>query len=242
MLAGRNGALSMNTTGRGLPGKARGFLVDSPSSLGARKRAARWELFSELFPGVSEMRVVDLGGTVEAWRRAPVRPASVTVVNLFEPGDSDSDWLVPVTGDACDARTALREAGARTEYDLVFSNSLVEHVGGHAQRVALAKEIHALAPRHWVQTPYRYFPIEPHWLFPGLQFMPVAARSRLAAAWPLAHSRPEDRAAAVSEVQWTELVGIAEMRAYFPTSEIHKEKMAGLTKSVVAVAQGDHHH
>ena len=33
-----------------------------------------------------------------------------------------------------------------------------------------------------VQTPYRYFPVEPHWLFPGLQFLPMGLRARGAAA------------------------------------------------------------
>ena len=216
--------------------RLRRLLVDSPTSLGARKRAERWALVMELFPDLENMRVVDLGGTVEAWLRAPVRPAEVTVVNLFEPGESDESWLRPVTGNACAARGALNRAGMDISYDLAFSNSLLEHVGGHAQRCALADEVHALAPRHWVQTPYRYFPIEPHWLFPGLQFLPVATRARLAAAWPLAHSRPSGAATAMSEVQWTELVGLAEMRSYFPGSVIHREKMMGLTKSLVAVA------
>jgi hypothetical protein len=225
----------MNSSG--LAPRLRRRLVDSPTSVGARKRAERWALVDRLFPDLSTLSVVDLGGTVESWRRAPVRPARVTVVNLFEPGESDESWLRPVTGDACAAREALRAAGADTAYDLVFSNSLLEHVGGHAQRVALAAEVHALAPRHWVQTPYRYFPVEPHWLFPMLQFLPLAARARVAAAWPLAHSRPPDAATAMSEVQWTELVGVAEMRAYFPGSEIHRERVAGLTKSLVAVAR-----
>jgi hypothetical protein len=218
--------------------RTRGLLVDSPTSLGARKRAARWALFRSLFPDLETMRIVDLGGTVESWRRAPVRPGHVTVLNLLEPGSSTDDRVVPVTGDACAARAALAAAGAATDYDLVFSNSLIEHVGGHAQRSALAREVHALAPRHWVQTPYRYFPVEPHWLFPGLQFLPLAARSRLAAAWPLAHSRPHDAEGAMSEVQWTELIGVAELRAYFPGSTIHRERMAGLTKSLTAVSQG----
>lgn len=220
----------------GVAGSLRRKVVDAPGSLGARKRQERWALVDHLFPDLAELTVVDLGGTAETWRRAPLRPAQVTVLNLFEPGESSQDWLRPVTGDACRAREALAAVGAPTRYDLVFSNSLLEHVGGHAQRTALADEVHGLAPRHWVQTPYRYFPVEPHWLFPGLQFLPVAARSRVAAAWPLAHSRPESRAQAVAEVQWTELVGVAEMRAYFPTSRIHKEKMGGLTKSLVAVA------
>jgi hypothetical protein len=201
-------------------------------------RARRWELVRECFGDLSTLRVIDLGGTVEAWRRAPLDPAHVTVLNLFEPGESDEPTLLPVTGDACRAREALAAAGAPTEYDVVLSNSLLEHVGGHAQRTALAAEVHALAPWHWVQTPYRYFPVEPHWLFPGLQFLPMAARARLAARWPLAHSSPSSPEAAMSEVQWTELVGAAEMRAYFPDSRIHHERLAGLTKSLVAIRTG----
>ncbi len=37
----------------------------------------------------------------------------------------------------------------------------------------------------WVQTPYRYFPIEPHWIFPGFQFLPLSARTEISRRWPL---------------------------------------------------------
>ena len=219
-------------------GRLRRMLVDSPTSVGARARARRWDLVAARFPDLARMEVVDLGGTAEAWRRAPVRPARVTVVNLFEPGESDESWIVPVTGDACAAREALERAGHAQRYDLVFSNSLIEHVGGHAQRAALAAEVRELAPRHWVQTPYRYFPVEPHWLFPGLQFLPMGLRARVAAVWPMAHTKPESAAQAMSEVQWTELIGVAELRAYFPGSRVLRERALGVTKSIVAVADG----
>ena len=190
----------------------RDLFVDSSSSFGERARERRWEMFSRVFPAVEKMSVVDLGGTVETWLRAPVRPAQVTIVNLFEPGLSDDPRLVPVFGDACDAATALAEAGCEVNYDLAFSNSLIEHVGGHARRQALAEQVLALAPRHWVQTPYRYFPMEPHWLFPLMQFLPVVARRAIAYRWPLAHTRPDSRAQAENEVLWTELISVTELR------------------------------
>ena len=130
--------------GPGWRTRVRSRLVDSPTSLGASARQRRWELFTDLFPDVARLRVVDLGGTVEAWRRAPVRPREVVVVNLYEPGDPADPTLVPVTGDACRARAVLAEAGVGGAFDLVFSNSLLEHVGGHAQRRALAEEVRAL--------------------------------------------------------------------------------------------------
>lgn len=216
---------------------ARELFVESPGSIGARAREQRWQLFGRLFPDIASMSVVDLGGTTEWWHRAPVQPASVTVVNLTEPGESSESWLRPVVGNACTARQALTDAGCPSSYDLAFSNSLLEHVGGHAARGALADEVLALAPRHWVQTPYRYFPLEPHWLFPGLQFVPIAARARLAAKWPLSNTKPSNLASAMADVQWTELIGIAELHAYFPGSEIHRERLAGLTKSIVAIAR-----
>lgn len=198
-------------------------------------RSRRWDLFSALFPDVADMRVVDLGGTLESWRRAPVTPRELVVVNLSEPGTSDDSTRIPVTGDACTARAVLAGAGIAREFDLAFSNSLLEHVGGHSQRAALAREIRALAPRHWVQTPYRYFPIEPHWLLPFMQFLPIAARARVARSWPLVHTLPNSHEEAMNDVQWTELIGVAELRSYFPESQIVRERLGGLTKSIVAV-------
>jgi hypothetical protein len=210
-------------------------LVESPNSLGETARQRRLELTHQLFPDLADLRVVDLGGTVEAWMRAPVRPRHVTVLNIEEPGESTDDWIRPIYGDACDAPKVLASAGADTAYDLVFSNAVLEHVGGHANRPRFAESVRALADRHWVQTPYRYFPLEPHWLFPGMQLLPVAARIRIAEKWPLSHCPHPGFEGARSEVLWTELVSLAEMRAYFPTSRIIHEKAAGLTKSLIAV-------
>jgi hypothetical protein len=225
--------MSTSSSGRRGLGAVRHLLADSPGSLGGRARARRWDLARTVFPDLESCRVIDLGGTVEAWRRAPVRPAHITVLNLFEPGESDEDWITPLTGDAC---RALDVPGVSADgYDLVFSNSLMEHVGGHAQRVLLAECVRALAPRHWVQTPYRYFPVEPHWIFPGMQFLPTATRARIAASWPLGHTPSGSFEESLSTVQWTELIGLAQMRSYFPDSQIVKERFAGLTKSLVAI-------
>ncbi|AWT56786.1 hypothetical protein [Mycolicibacterium smegmatis] len=219
----------------GTANQLRRMLVDSPVSLGAKARMRRWQIFRNAFPDIENMRLLDLGGTVETWNRAPVRPKHVTVLNLLEPGESDSDWIVPVAGDACNAAAVLADANVETTFDVVFSNSLIEHVGGHARRSELASQVQALAPRHWVQTPYRYFPLEPHWLFPGMQFLPVAVRVKIAAHWPLVHTRPANVEEARNEVLWTELVSVTEMREYFPGSTILRERVLGLPKSLIAL-------
>ena len=209
----------------------RNRFVDAPDSLGARKRARRWEVFAETFPDIGTMRVIDLGGTVETWLRAPVRPVHVHVVNLEEHPPEVPDWIKAEYGDACSLSEEILDGG----YDLVYSNSVIEHVGGHAQRARFAGAVHTLAKRHWVQTPYRYFPIEPHWLFPGFQFLPLNARAQLARYWPLAHSRAGSAEEGLRSAMSTELISRSEMEHYFPDSKVLGEHMAGLVKSLIAV-------
>jgi hypothetical protein len=214
----------------------RRIFVGSPRSLGARARLRRWAMFRESFPDFERMRVLDLGGTVDTWQRSPIRPSHVTVLNLFHQLEADDDTMVLVNGDACCATDVLEAAGVDMNFDLVFSNSLIEHVGGHARRADFAKQVRDLAPRHWVQTPYRYFPVEPHWLFPGMQFMPLAARKKVAVHWPLGFTRNYSAHDAHEQVFWTELLSLTEMRDHFPTSTIRHERVFGLTKSLIALA------
>jgi hypothetical protein len=176
------------------------------------------------------MSVIDLGGRVDTWRNAPVRPKRVHVVNLEPLPGELPEWAELDYGDAC----ALPQQIAARRYDLVFSNSVIEHVGGHERRLRFAESVHLLAPAHWVQTPYRFFPIEPHWVAPGMQFLPTSLRTTAAYRWPLAHTRAPSRAAAMNSAMWTELIDKTQMRHYFPDSAIRSERFAGLTKSMIA--------
>jgi hypothetical protein len=194
-------------------------------SVGARAR--RWEKFHATFPDIGEMKVLDLGGRPEYWITAPVRPKHVTCVNLDQPVTSDVQWIEYVCGDAC-----VPIVG---EFDLVVSNSLLEHVGGHQSRLRLAEAVRSSADRYWVQTPYRYFPIEPHWLFPGMQWLPHRARVEVSLRWSFGHVQTSTREAAEDRVNEVDLVGIDQMRGYFPDADIWYERMAGLVKSLVAI-------
>jgi hypothetical protein len=209
----------------------RNRLVDTQGSAGERLRGRRWEWFADTFTDVESMSVIDLGGTTEAWRRSPVRPAAVHVVNLEPEADDVPAWIRVDQADACN----LPEHIASGEYDLVFSNSVIEHVGGHSQRQRFADMVHALADRHWVQAPYRYFPIEPHWLFPGYQFLPVSARAKVSRHWPLSHTLTSSREESIRQAMSIELPSLTEMAFYFPDSAIGKERILGIVKSVIAI-------
>jgi SAM-dependent methyltransferase len=208
----------------------RGLLVGNDESAAERLRRRRWKVILRHIPGLADVRVVDLGGTDLFWLRAPVRPRHVTVVNLHEAGE-DSPGVTAIEGDALRADTLLRGE----EFDLAFSNSLIEHLGGHGSRRRFAEIVRSLAPGYLVQTPYRYFPLEPHWLFPAFQFLPVPVRSRVAPRWPLGHTYGWEPHAAAEEVMATELLSGWEMREYFPDANIVWERVAGVPKSMIAI-------
>jgi hypothetical protein len=209
-------------------------LVDAPGSLGDRRRTRRAGWLVEQFPDLAEMSVIDLGGRLSSWENALVRPKHVHIVNLERETGDVPDWAEVDHGDACELPPAIRNR----RYDLVFSNSVIEHVGGHERRLRLADAVHSLADSHWVQTPYRYFPIEPHWVAPGMQFLPLAVRRTIARRWPLGHTPPANDAEALESVLWVELLDRTQMRFYFPNSTLRVERFAGLTKSLIAVRNG----
>lgn len=209
----------------------RGRVVDGPGSFGERRRLRRWAWLKETFPEIESMSVIDLGGTAESWLRAPFCPRRVHVVNLEPPPATTPPWIRADQADACHLPAAISDSA----YDLVFSNSVIEHVGGHAQRQRFSDAVHKLAPRHWVQTPYRYFPIEPHWLFPGFQFLPLTVRAELSMRWPLVHTQSSSHEEGLSAAMSVELLSKSEMQFYFPASQLYLEHLAGLTKSLIAV-------
>ena len=189
----------------------------------------RLEMLAATFPEIADMRVLDLGGLAQFWLTVPVRPKHVTAVNL-ELQEPIVDWIEPLVGDAC----SLSEELLANPFDLVVSNSVIEHVGGHARREHFAQTIQVAARHHWVQTPYRYFPIEPHWLFPGQQFLPTPAKAVVSQRWTPSHIRSTDPRSAVADSLSVELLGVTEMRYYFPDSHIVYERFAGLVKSLIA--------
>lgn len=160
----------------------------------------------ERFPELDAMKVIDLGGGA--------------------PPPAGHVW-----GDACTAD----ELFAERSFDLVVSNSVLEHVGGYHRRQEFARAVHWLADRHWVQTPNLYFPMEPHWLFPMMQFLPFDLRVLIARRWHLGHVRAGTIDQAIAEVASCELVSASELRHLFPGSILWRERLLGVTKSLVAI-------
>jgi hypothetical protein len=181
------------------------------------------------------MTVLDLGGTPSTWTDIRDHPEAVVIVNRDPQPQTPMAWLTTIVGDAC----ALPPALSGQHFDIVYSNSVIEHVGGYYQRRQFSESVHQAATRHWIQTPYRYFPVEPHWVFPFFQFLTPRTRASIAQHWSLAHEYDPHRARdeTVDWVLSVELLSKYEFQHLFSASKIVFERFAGLPKSMVAVRQ-----
>lgn len=200
-----------------------------PTSLAARLRRRRFALFESLLSRVpGHVRILDVGGTPTFWRVIgfSLPNVSVTLLNRTA-ATADSDTVTSVIGDARD----MREFADR-QFDVVFSNSVIEHVGTYEDQRAMASEVRRIGRRYFVQTPNRRFPIEPHFLFPGFQFLPVSLRAGLLARHDLGwYTKAESYEAALQEVTSIRLLSEKEFRRLFPDGRLYKERFFGLTKS-----------
>jgi len=211
-------------------------------SAAAWARRRRHERLVAEFPELERMRVLDLGGEPHSWTSVSPRPREVVLLNLPWVAEaqaqqlgraSDLGWMKPMAGDACDPPEEVRGGG----FDLVYSNSVIEHVGGHHRRRAFAEHVRALADHHWIQTPNRWFPVEPHWLFPGFQYLPVRTRATVTQVWPIGAftARRDSLRQRMGDAMDVELLSPSELQWYFPDSRVLRERVLGLSKSLIAV-------
>ena len=113
---------------------------------------------------------------------------------------------------------------------------MIEHVGTLADQCAVAKEVRRIARGYFVQTPYRYFPLEPHFHVPLWAQMPLWLRTALHQRVDLGWMRAQpDYLNARADVEQVRLLSIREMHLLFPDAELRLERIAGLVKSIMAV-------
>lgn len=176
-------------------------------------------------------KILDLGGTVDFWEKwgfAGSDRLHVTVVNL-KPQTQRYENVVPVTGDA----TSIdREDNT---FDISFSNSTIEHVG-RSNRESMASEARRLAPRYFIQTPNFWFPIEPHFLFPGWQYLPRGVQERLIRHRSFGHiAKAGSREEARETIEHRQLLTARQMCQLFPDGHLLRERFGPLTKSLTMV-------
>ena len=201
-------------------------------SLAVEFRRKRFAFFQSLLSRLDRpVHILDVGGTESYWRTMGLNGGEqvfITLLNLTE-----NDVMLPnLTSISGDAHNINAEDAS---FDVVFSNSVIEHVGDYEDQRQMAKEVQRVGKRYFVQTPNKYFPLEPHFLFPFFQFLPVKIRIWLLENFKLGwFEKTPDKVKARKIVESIRLLDKLEFISMFPVAAIYEERILGLTKSFVA--------
>lgn len=187
--------------------------------------------------------ILDVGGALEYWRRVGLdflrqNKVRVTLLNLPEwsisPVEEVADIFSVEVGDGCDLRQYADGA-----FDLTHSNSVVEHVVTWANMKAFAAETRRVGRAYYVQTPYYWFPIDPHFYrAPFFHWMPTPLRAWLLTHFGVAYSGKVDTLdRAYTLLDEHRLLDRTRFRQLFPDSSLAFERFMLLPKSMVGIRE-----
>ena len=210
-------------------------LVDhtNEASLSTAFRRRRFRLFLELIaPLPRPVTILDVGGEPRFWEVMGLAGDPDLQVVLLNQQPFQITWpnLRFELGDAADlSRFTDRQFAA------IFSNSVIEHLGSYARQQRMAAEMQRVGKNYFVQTPNRYFPLEPHYLLPFFQFYPQRLQIALLQHFDLGwYKKMPDREQAAQHVRSHRLLSEREMRLLFPNGRLYKETVLGVVKSIIA--------
>lgn len=229
----------MNSTFSRVPDQSRPVQQLVHSFYGAVFRVWRRDRLRQLFDRLkpdARTVILDVGGMAHCWRDFPGPLGRVDVLNTHAAVGSATDAhceMRAIVGDGCALPFSDRS------YSLVFSNSVIEHVGSWDRQRAFAAEARRVGAALWVQTPAWEFPFEPHFLAPFVHYVPAPLRG-FVARW-LTPRGWIDRAGTEELLvgDGVRLLSKREMHDLFPDCEILVERFLGVfPKSYVATRAG----
>ena len=125
---------------------------------------------------------------------------------------------------------------ADKSFDIVYSNSVIEHLFTKENQVKMANEVLRVGKRIYIQTPAKEFFIEPHLITPFIHWLPINIQRILMknfTTWGLI-TRP-NRQYIERFLMERRLLSFQEFRELFPTCEIKVERFLYMPKSYLAI-------
>lgn len=205
---------------------------DQPESLGSKFRNIRFNYFKQKIGKLPKpLRILDVGGLESFWENhgfAGNPDYIITILNIEHQPVSYTN-MKHLLGNATNLNTM-----ANNEFDVVFSNSVIEHLYTWDNQLKMAAEVQRVGKYHFIQTPNKHFIIEPHYLLPFFQYLPRKWQYPIITKTKLSRLQKWDEAFASQYVNEIRLISHREMRLLFPQSVLYLEKITGLVKSFTA--------
>lgn len=206
-----------------------------PGSKANKFRLQRFKYFEEHIKDLPRpVNILDVGGTENFWvqiGKAGNKDYNITLLNLDITKNFEKDNFIFIRGDAVDLSQF-----SDNEFDVVFSNSVIEHIPLDKNRQKMADEIIRTAKKYFVQTPNYYFPFEPHFLFPFFQFLPKFLKIFLLKNFNMGwYKKCSTKSEAENILSENRLLQKKELLNYFPESKLIKEKFLFLNKSLIVL-------
>ena len=162
------------------------------SALAARaslwNRRRKLALFMETMQPGPQTRVVDVGVGDTGFGTEPGVAASHNFFEALYPWPEQITAVsdVPLPNFAREFPQVRCVTAVGTElpfeddaFELAFSNAVVEHVGSREEQRRFVAELCRVAPRVFLSTPNRWFPVETHTLVPFVHWLPRRTADRV---------------------------------------------------------------
>ena len=210
---------------------------NNKKSLANKLRKNRFSNFRKRLNTLNKpISILDIGGTVNYWEQMNFTGSDTLKIFLLNRylQKTDHPNIIALKGDALD----LSQFNDKS-FDIAFSNSVIEHVGTFKNQKKMVSEMRRVAKNIYIQTPNYYFPIEPHFLFPFFQFLPIRIKVFLIQHVKLGwYSKIRDKEKATQLAKSVDLMTFSDLKGLFPNGKIDRERFLGLTKSFV-VTEGE---
>lgn len=172
--------------------------------------------------------IIDVGGSGDWWVMLGIRGPNILIVNLDDTMREETEKQ-GYRFEVVDARRLPYEDKA---FDLAVSNSVIEHVGDFADQQRFVKEMLRCGKTIYLQTPNKWFFVEPHTIAVFIHWLPLSIYRKLVrwfSVWGWVNKPTQKQ---VDDLLATiRLLNRREMEQLFPGLPLQTETFLGMTKS-----------
>lgn len=184
-------------------------------------RKKRMGIFFEILKPTKNITILDVGGNIFNWPLVKGKPR-ITILNIKLPRNYGLEYknnVKFVLGNG--SNLPFRN----NSFDIGYSNSVIEHLETLKKQKQFAKEIMRVGKNIFVQTPNKYFFVEPHLLTSFIHYLPKGVQRKLLGnftIWELI-TRPSQQYCTNHVIDKIRLFSYKELRLLFPNCSIIKK-------------------